>query len=36
MRAAAATGAISGMLDAVLMCAEPIFKEPDSNSAPCK
>ena len=36
MRAAAATGAISGMLDAVLMGADPIFKEPASNSAPCK
>ena len=31
-----AVNGISGMLDAVLMGADPIFKEPASNSAPCK
>jgi RHS repeat-associated protein len=35
MRAAMATGAITGMFDAILMRADPFFKESDINTTPC-
>jgi hypothetical protein len=36
MKAAFATGAISGMLDAVLMGADPIISQTEANQNPCK
>jgi len=34
-RAAVVTGFASGMFDAILMGADPVFKEPDLRNAPC-
>jgi RHS repeat-associated protein len=36
MKAAAGTGVISGMIDALLMGGEPVFKESDATDDPCK
>jgi RHS repeat-associated protein len=36
IRAATVTGVTSGMFDAMLLGADPIFKEPDAKNTPCK